>query len=244
VQNPFNLNLIKCRQNVGCKNKVHSKSDSDSDSDLQTDIDTMQELKWVENIMNCIADCLYKQCVEQGCMKFKIYGSQPHRGFVNALFNYTSGRNMRPIYNWIDIIGFEFDPEKLLKLRFFYGDSIYQQGFYSNDVGLLCRYCHEMFGIPSYAVARFFPKKDPKMFLAKPENYLNIKNAADIYAENEDYYTAIEYHKQAMELIPDNHQKYLYQKYVEKLNDYYYKNGTSILFTATVSFGLVRNLLT
>lgn len=169
--------------------------------------------------------------------KHKIFGSACHRGFVNHLFDYTHNSQMNEIREWIELIGDHFDPNVLLKLDQYddSGTSIYTQGFYTETVKQLCKYCEIMFGIDRYTVANYFPKKDISTFFnSKSGDHIsaayNMQHVAAIFAEHNDCENARKYYQIAIDLIgDDDFCKYNYQSTLDEFNDYYKKHGTCVL---------------
>lgn len=181
------------------------------------------------------------------------YDSCIHEGLINEIFDRDHCSYVKEVYDWCKTMGDHYDLLTLRKLKALsqskitFGDneSIYQIGFYTSTIKEICEYCEIMFVVDKFDVAKCFEKQSIKHFHELEEkaierldknsydyddevlqnNRFYKKRIACVYAEMNDYDTALKLLEECETMCNDSH----YKGEKDKLMKYVKNSGTSIL---------------
>lgn len=190
------------------------------------------EKEQIESLIRTCSVKIFEQDPKIMFLRTDLVGSIYHQGYVNKLFA-VDCPHMHKVKEWIRLIGTEFNPSIISRLTgSALGQNIYLNNFYTFDVKNICEYCHMLFGVNKFAVARLFVKNDPTKFRISTKEHvftraLNLEKVASIHAENGDIDLARIYYE-ACESYPN-----MYAGVVDAFNNYVWVNKTSILFSGS-----------
>lgn len=225
--NPFNAKFNQ-------KTNTIILDSNDPRDRLMLQFDSLEDEKgWVESSLNGASEKIYTNNTQIQPSPMMI-GSLWHRGYVNILFDRTHCSYFSTVCDWIRQIGNTYNPTIISNLKGVCGDSsIYQGGFYTDDVKLLCKYCHEIFAVDLYEVAKLFITRDPQEFDIENKEINTrahqLSRVAAIHAERGFVETAREYYQKSIKTLNGKNYQCNYIRKFENFEKYVENHGTSIL---------------
>ena len=194
---------------------------------------SQEEKDWVESIRNIASISCYKNNLDIK-LTSDLVGSLWWRGYVNALFDYNHCSYKNIVWQWMGLIGNNFDPVVITNLKGAdIGSGIYVNGFFTDDVTRLCEYCHKLFGKDKYEVATLFIKRNLTDFNCQEPDIVNraynLTQVAAIYAEDGNIESARKYYQESICLLEGKDWQCNYIDTYNKFEEYVKLHGTSIL---------------
>ena len=205
-----------------------------------------EEKSFVESVIDVAAKSIFEKNPDI-LPNVNLIGSLWHRGFVNVLFDRNHCSYIQTVREWINLIGNKFDPNIITNLGVAGTTGIYVKKFYTDDVKRLCEYCHQMFGVDKYEVAKLFATRNPDEFDIvngrKSTRAHNLSLVAAVYAERGNVESARKYYQDAITVLNGKnwpvseeqtavrfpHWQCNFIDKLEKFETYVNKYGTSIL---------------
>ena len=191
-----------------------------------------EEKSWVESCLDSVVQKIYKENPDI-LPNANLVGSFWHRGFVNVLFDRDHCSHMQTVRKWIDLIGNIYDPNIITNLGVPAHDGLYVNNFFTDDVKRLCEYCHQIFGVDKYEVAKLFTTKNPDEFDINSKDIAtrayNLTQVAAVYAERSDVESARKYYQNAITVLQGKNWQCNFINKYEKFEKYVLEHGTSVL---------------